>query len=118
MYVALDRKQKYGCEIQNLCDRQSVIMLGLLLVKSGNLLFQQGRNLVATDDSKEEFLNRETQLLKYLVLPWARTNRVVYADSFFASVQSTRELYWMGLNFTGVVKMGTKGFPYLQLASK
>ena len=116
MYVALDRKPEHGCEIQNLCDGQSGIMLRLLLVKSRNSLFRRGTDSAEADD--DESLNHGTQVLKYLVQPWARTNRVVYADSFFASVQSARELYRMGLRFTGVVKTATKGFPYAQLSSK
>jgi hypothetical protein len=33
-----------------------------------------------------------TAVLKYLVLPWAQTDRIVCADSYFASVGTLKEL--------------------------
>ena len=51
-----------------------------------------------------------------LIRPLANTDRVVVADSYFASVQAARALFRMGLRFIGTVKTATKGFPmhYLQ----
>ena len=43
--------------------------------------------------------------------PWANTDRVVCADSYFASVQAALRLKAMGLRFIGTVKTATKGFP-------
>jgi hypothetical protein len=38
-----------------------------------------------------------TTVLKYLVLPWARTNRIVCADSYFTSAGTLKELKRIGL---------------------
>jgi Transposase IS4 len=56
-------------------------------------------------------------VLKELVLPWARTGRLVVADSYFASVATAEELYRLVLRFTGVVKIATRRFPMKELAS-
>ena len=56
-------------------------MLRLLLVKSRNSLFRRGSDLAGAAADVDDKLNHGTQVLKYLVQPWARTNRVVYADS-------------------------------------
>ena len=62
--------------------------------------------------------NEETRVLKELTLPWAKTNRLVVGDSFFASVQAARALYHRGLFFIGVVKTATRDFPMKFLADK
>jgi Transposase IS4 len=61
-------------------------------------------------------LNHGTKVLMDLIQPIANTDRVVVADSYFASVQAAKELHRMGLCFIGTVKTATKGFPmhYLQ----
>ena len=50
-------------------------------------------------------------VLAELVRPWANTDRVVCADSYFASVQAALRLKAMGLRFIGTVKTATTGFP-------
>jgi len=50
-------------------------------------------------------------VLYELVKPWANTNRLVVADSFFASVTTAIKLKSAGLRFIGVVKTATKGYP-------
>jgi Transposase IS4 len=67
-------------------------------------------------DDNEFDLNHGTKVLMELVRPIANTDRVVVADSYFASVQSARELYRMGLRFIGTVKTATKHFPMHWLA--
>lgn len=104
MYVAMDRKPENGCEIQNVCDGQTGIMLRLLIVKSAN---SANRLLPVVGEAT----NHGTKVIQYLCGPWAKTHRTVYANSYFASVQTARELYRMGLRFTGVVKTSTRGFP-------
>lgn len=107
MYVAMERKPEFGCEVQNLCDGETGIMLRLLIVKSASSANRlQGG--VAVDD---EQLNHGSKVIKFLCGPWAKTGRTVYADSYYASVQTARELFKMGLRFTGVVKTATTGFP-------
>jgi homoaconitase/3-isopropylmalate dehydratase large subunit len=44
-----------------------------------------------------------TVILKSLVLPWARTDRIVCADSYFATVGALQELERNGLRFIGVM---------------
>jgi hypothetical protein len=47
-------------------------------------------------------LLRGTQVLRDLVMPWARTGHIVAADSYFASVESAEVLYKAGLRFIRV----------------
>jgi hypothetical protein len=50
-----------------------------------------------------------------LVSPWARTGRVVVADSYYTSVEAAKELYKIGLRFIGVVKTATRQYPMAAL---
>jgi len=56
-------------------------------------------------------------VLYELVKPWANTNRLVVADSFFASVTTAIKLKSAGLRFIGVVKTATKGYPMQYLGN-
>jgi hypothetical protein len=58
-----------------------------------------------------------TQVLKRVVSPWFGSNRIVCADSYFASVGAAKELFCNGLRFIGVVKTATRGFPKTFLTS-
>ena len=53
-----------------------------------------------------------------LVKPWANTNSIVVADSYYASVQASLRLYSIGLRFIGTVKTSTREFPMAYLASR
>ena len=53
-----------------------------------------------------------------LVKPWANTNSIVVADSYFASVQAALRLKAIGLRFIGTVKTATKEFPMAHLGSR
>jgi Transposase IS4 len=53
-----------------------------------------------------------------LVRPWANTNSIVVADSYYASVQAALRLKSIGLRFIGTVKTATKEFPMAYLAGK
>jgi hypothetical protein len=55
-------------------------------------------------------------VLKFLVTPWKFSNRVVCADSYFASVPAARQLLNWGLKFIGVVKTATRMFPMKYLS--
>jgi hypothetical protein len=55
-------------------------------------------------------------VLKSLVLPWARTDRIVCAYLYFASVGALQELKRIGLRFIGVVKTATRQFPQSYLS--
>ena len=69
-------------------------------------------------EQEDGALNHGTQVLLRLVRPWLRTDRLVCADSYFASVQTAKELLRVGLRFIGVVKTATRLFPMAHLASK
>ena len=76
-------------------------MLRLLLVKS-----EEYSHLHTQENN--EGLQHVTAILKYLVLPWANSERGVCADSYFASVSSAEEMMRIGVSFIGVVKTATK----------
>ncbi|KAI2491610.1 Transposase IS4 [Fragilaria crotonensis] len=111
-YVAIDRKPENGCEIQNSACGRSGVMLRLKLVKGVDLV---GDN--DDDAPNEDGLLHGTKVLKEVVSPWFETNRIVCADSYFASVGAAKELFRNGLKFIGVVKTATKGFPKAFLSS-
>ena len=110
MYVAIDRKPENGCEIQNSACGKSGVMLRLQIVKH---IETEDQHIVDGPDA----LPHGTSVLKYLVLPWAQTNRGVCADSYFASVTTAQTLMGLGLRFIGVVKTATKKFPMKYLSS-
>ena len=108
MYIAIDRKPEFGCEIQNAACGRSGVMIRLKLVKSSR------EEATLNEDNEIEGnqnLNHGTKVLKSLVEPWIRSDRIVCADSYFASVNAVEELTNMGLRFIGVVKNATKKFP-------
>ena len=89
MYVDIDRKPESGCEIQSACCGKSGIMIRLKLVKT--------KSCREREKSGNVDENEGTRVLKELTQPWAKTNRLAVADSFFASVQAARALYSRGL---------------------
>jgi Transposase IS4 len=113
MYVAIDRKPENGCEIQNSACGRSGVMLQLNIVKTA-------KEQAAID--QEEGVNNNilhgTKILKQLVSPWAFSDRLVCADSYFASVVAVEELRTMKLRFIGVVKTATRRYPMQYLASR
>ena len=63
------------------------------------------------DKAEETRLLHGTQVLKGLVIPWANSDRVVCADSYFASVGAVEELKRIGLRFIGVINTATRRYP-------
>jgi hypothetical protein len=112
-YVAIDRKPENGCEIQNAACGRSGVMLRLKLVKGVDLPGAEEEEFGANETS----LLHGTNVLKQVVSPWFGSNRIVCADSYFASVRVTEELFRNGLRFIGVVKTATRGFPKAFLSS-
>ena len=110
MYIAIDKKPENGCEIQNSACSESGVMLWLLLVNS-----EEDYHLHIQENN--EGLQHGTAILKYLVVPWANSERGVCADSYFASVSSAEEMMWIGIRSIGVVKTATKTFPMAYLSS-
>jgi hypothetical protein len=104
MYVSMDRKPDSGCEIQNSACGESGVMLHLKIAKTAEEEDHHSR----MDDTG---LLHGTSVLKYLVEPWAFSEQIVCADSYFASVGAALELQRIGLCFIGVVKTATHQFP-------
>lgn len=108
-YIAIDRKPENGCEIQNAACGRSGIMMQLKLVKTAEE--QDAAHL----NTGEDGLMHGTAVLKQLVLPWANSQRIVCADSYFACVPTVHEMTKIGLRFIGVVKTATRQFPMAYL---
>ena len=113
-YVKLDRKPESGCELKTACCGKSGLLLALEITKSAEQTAQR---------SYEDTMQHGTATVLRLVEPWFHTNRLVCADSFFASVATAQKLWEVGLRFTGVVKTATRHFPlsylsHLEMAAK
>ena len=108
-YRAIDRKPENGCEIKTSACGRSGLMLRLEIVKSP-----------AEDTPLDEVpgMNHGTAVALRLVSPWLHTNRIVCADSYFASVQTATALRDNGMRFIGVVKTATRGYPMAYLSAK
>ena len=65
----------------------------------------------------EDNLPHGTKLLKELVMPWANTDRIFFADSYFAAVPAAEEFWKHGLRFIGVIKTATPQFPMTYLSN-
>ena len=112
MYVEIDRKPENGCEIQNAACGKSGIMISIRLVKTK---VEEEANSIAED---ERGMLHGTKVLLELVDKWADTDRIVCADSYFASVPAAEALLRIGLRFIGVVKTATKRYPMEYLSNK
>jgi Transposase IS4 len=67
----------------------------------------------------EEGLKHGTVVLDRLVRPWyGKGDRIVCADSYFASVEVALHLQARGVRFIGVVKTATYSYPMKLLQSK
>ena len=73
MYVAIDRKPENGCEIQNAGCGDSGVMIRLKIVKTAE---EDNASAVTDDDGN----NHGTNVLKFLVEPWVRTDRCTCGD--------------------------------------
>lgn len=111
MYVAIDRKPESGCEIQDAACGKSGIMISLKLVKTASLEEEANGNR-----EEEDGMLHGTKVLLHLVSKWAHSDRMVCADSYFASVGAAQKLREIGLKFIGVVKTATKKFPMKYLS--
>ena len=58
-----------------------------------------------------------TQRLVRLTKPWRDSNRIVFGDAVFSSVESAEELGSYGLRYIGMVKQAHMGFPKEALES-
>ena len=88
-------------EIQNAACGHSGVMIQLKVVKT---VEEENASAVTDYDGN----NHGTNVLKFLVEPWERTDCCVCADSYFASANAVAVMRTMGLCFIGVVKTATK----------
>ena len=51
-----------------------------------------------------------------LILPWDNSDRIVCANSYYASVGAAKTLKRIGLSFIGVFKTATKQFPMMNMS--
>ena len=92
-YVALNRKPENGLEIQNIACGRLGIILGLKLVKSAV-------ETTRISSQSHEALNHGTKIVVDLCTPWNDKERIVCADSYYASVEVAETLleksaiYW------------------------
>jgi hypothetical protein len=112
MYIAIDRKPENGCEIQDSACGKSGIMLRIRLVKTS---IEEEANSIHVDE--EDGMLHGTKVLLELVSPWAHSDRLICADSYFASVGAAETLKSLGLRFIGVVKTATRHFPLAYLSN-
>ncbi len=106
MYVAMERKPDNWCEIQNSAGGRSGIMMRLKLVKTAD------ENRAAAEEQGEtERVPHSAAIINKLVLPWIHTDRIVCADSSFASVPTVKLLNLHGMQFVGVEKTATRNYP-------
>ena len=80
-------------------------MLRLKLVKTPAATTDKDDN-----DNNNADLLHGTQVVKQLIEPWFNSNRVVCADSAFASIGCAVELKRLGMRFIGVVKLRQENF--------
>ena len=122
MYIAIDRKPENGCEIQDACCGRSGIMMQLKSVKSAKeskAIEEEKLARINNQQPNQElrFVQTDLQLLhgirvmKELIEPWNFSDRLVCADSYYASVAAAEELMKFRFRFIGVVKTATKRFP-------
>ena len=138
-YVAIDRKPENGCEIQNACCARSRIMLQLKLVKhmdTENEYLQKHFSgddvekavsdaMAAFEDARSKHRDKDGNaklhgicVMEELLEPWEGSNRIVCADSYFASVAAVEALKKNGFYFIGVVKSATKNYPRAYLGNE
>ena len=68
-------------------------------------ILKSARNEAEQEDI-EDSLPHGTTVLKKLVLPWAKGDKIVCADSYFSSVPAAEELWKHGIRFIDVIKTG------------
>ena len=100
-YIEIDRKPENGCEIEDTCCGKSDILLRLELVTTAEEEFLK--------DSNPD-VPHGAAVLKRLVGPWSGSGRIIWADSYFASVTAAERLLEMDLNFIGIIKTATKRY--------
>ena len=89
------------------------IVHAMLRLKIVNHIETKDQHIIDGPDK----LPHGTSVLKYLVLPWALTNRGACADLYCASVTTAETWMGLGVRFIEVVKSATRKFPIKYLSS-
>jgi hypothetical protein len=115
-YIAIDRKPEDGCELQNFCDGRSRVMMQIKVVKSPQDEKKKHQDTLeeAGYDLGDADTPHAAKVVLELLQPWLKdegTQRLLCADSYFASVQIAQELKARGINFIGVIKTAARNFP-------
>lgn len=105
-YVSIERKPESGCEIKSSCCGRSGIMLRMELVT--------GKETGESMDFSECF-KHSTSVTMRLVQPWLLSNRAVFADSWFSSVETACALLNQKTKYIGIVKTATREYPIAQM---
>jgi hypothetical protein len=111
-YVAIDREPENGCEFQNATCGSSGITIQLQVVTTAE--HEETRN--AESDAG---LKHGNVILNRHVRPWdGKGDRIVCADSCFASVEAALHLQARGVRFIGVVKTTNSRYSMKLLQTK
>jgi Transposase IS4 len=103
--------------MQVVCCGSSGVMLQLLLVKTNKEQEALDKQQSTTAEQIEQMkLQHGTKVLMSLVKPWHHSQRLIAADSYFASVHTAETMLNIGLRFIGVVKTATRRYPMQYLS--
>ena len=114
-YIAIDRKPENGLEVQNAACGDSGIMLQLKLVKGD----AEDDYDINDDVNYGNITNvpHGARVMLKLLSPYMNTQRIVCANSYFASVTAAELLHMNGLKFIGVIKTATRKYLMAHLAA-
>ena len=102
--TSIEREPKgVGCELKNCADADTKIILQLEI--------QEGASIMANKEYIAEYKLAGTAQLLCLTEPWNGSERVISADSTFASVTTAIACMKNGMHFTGLVKTATQMYP-------
>lgn len=105
-YTALDRKPENALEMKTVCYGRSGTML--------NIELEMGSKFPQQDFGADN--SHGTAVLLRLVQRCFGSERVVCADSFFASVNTAKSILEKGLRFIGAIKNATREYPMRYLS--
>ena len=84
-------------------------MMRLMIVKSVNNEEEKQYNI--------DNILHGTKVLKKLVMPWANTDWIVCANSYFTSVPAAEEMWNHGIRFIGVINTSMRQFTMTYLSN-
>lgn len=93
-----------ACQLNTVCDGCMSVLLGIEICEGEG----------ATNEY-DDVMNKGSAIVMRMVKPWKNENRLVVADSRFASVELAACLRRWGMHFIGCVKTCTSMFPIQNL---